>query len=112
LVKSLESDQFAERAKATEELAALGDAALPLIRHTLAGQHSLEVRRRLEALLAKSEGPVSAPEPLRTLRAIEVLEHIATVEARQVLTKLADGAAAAMVTREAKASLERLNKRK
>jgi WD40 repeat protein len=112
LVKSLESDQFAERTKATEELAALGDAALPLIRQTLAGQPSLEARRRLEALLAKSEGPVSAPEPLRTLRAIEVLEHIGTAEAKQVLTKLADGAAAAMVTREAKAALERLDRLK
>jgi hypothetical protein len=112
LVKNLDSDQFAERTNAADELAALGDAALPLIRQTLARQPSLEARRRLEALLAKSEGPISAPEPLRMLRAIEVLEHIGTPEAKQVLTKLADGAAAAMVTQDAKASLERLNKRR
>jgi hypothetical protein len=42
------------------------------------------------------------------LRAIEVLEHIGTPEARQVLDTLARGAAVARVTQEAKASLKRL----
>lgn len=111
LVKNLDSDQFADRTKAAEELEALGDAALPLMRQTLKGQPSLEARRRLEAILAKSEGPIASPEPLRTLRAIEVLERMGTPEARQLLTKLADGAAAARVTQDAKASQERLSKR-
>ena len=45
------------------------------------------------------------------LRAIEVLEHIGTAEARQVLKSLANGAPEARRTREAKSSLERLAKR-
>jgi hypothetical protein len=48
---------------------------------------------------------------MRTFRAIEVLEHIATPEAQQVLKTLSEGAPEARVTREAKVSLERLAKR-
>jgi hypothetical protein len=64
-------------------------------------------------LLAKLEttGSTGTGEPLRTSRAIEVLERIAAPEARQLLTKLAAGAPGAEPTREAKAALERLTKR-
>jgi hypothetical protein len=48
---------------------------------------------------------------MRLLRTIEVLEHAATPEARQFLEKLAAGATEARLTREAKASLERLSRR-
>jgi hypothetical protein len=41
----------------------------------------------------------------------QVLEHIDTPEAKQVLQTLATGAPEARVTREAKVSLERLAKR-
>ena len=40
-----------------------------------------------------------------------MLEHIATPEARQLMQKLADGAAEARLSREANAALERLKKR-
>jgi hypothetical protein len=40
-----------------------------------------------------------------------VLEHIATVEARQLIKKVAEGFFDARLTREAKASLERLERR-
>jgi hypothetical protein len=43
--------------------------------------------------------------------AVEILEHIGTPSARQVLDELAKGAAAQRLTQEAKASLERLAKR-
>jgi hypothetical protein len=48
---------------------------------------------------------------LRSLRAVEVLEHIATPEARDVLRTLAQGASEVRLTREAKAALERLERR-
>ena len=70
----------------------------------------LEVSRRIEDLLNKIEcGPLT-PETLQTLRAIEVLEHLGTPEARRLLEKLGGGAEA-RETREAKAALERLNRR-
>lgn len=45
------------------------------------------------------------------LRAIEVLKVAATPEAKRLLEMLAAGAAEAELTREAKASLQRLAKR-
>jgi hypothetical protein len=57
------------------------------------------------------EARILSPKQLLTLRAIEVLEHIDTPEARQLLRRQAGGAAEARLTREAKAALERLAKR-
>ncbi|HEV3446403.1 MAG TPA: hypothetical protein VG099_17300 [Gemmataceae bacterium] len=62
---------------------------------------------RLEQLLQKLEVPRPG-ETIQALRAIEVLEHAGTTEARQFLQSLAKGAPAALLTREAKASLKRL----
>jgi hypothetical protein len=45
------------------------------------------------------------------LRAIEVLEQAGTPQARQELERLAGGAAGARMTQEAKASLERPQRR-
>jgi hypothetical protein len=53
-------------------------------------------------------GPITSTEVLRVLRAVEVLERIATSEARRLLADFAAGAAAARLTEEAKASLKRL----
>ena len=51
------------------------------------------------------------PERVRAVRAIEVLEQVETPEARLLLQTLAGGAPEAVVTREARASLERLTRR-
>ena len=56
-------------------------------------------------------GPAAAPEPLRRLRSVEVLEHIGTPEAREVITAIAKGAPEARLTQEAKASLDSLTNR-
>ena len=75
------------------------------------GQGPPEMRKRLDDLLRALDNHVPAPEELRRLRAIEVLEHIATVEARQTLMMLGQGDGASRTTQEAKASLQRLAKR-
>jgi RNA polymerase sigma factor (sigma-70 family) len=107
LLAALGSDQFAERDKAITELEKLGLAAEPALREALNAKPSLETRRRIEAILEKlASGP-----RLRLLRALEVLEHIGTAEARQMLESLSRGPAELWPTQEAKASLERLAKR-
>jgi hypothetical protein len=106
-IADLDSAVFADRDKATRELERQGEVAEPLLRKALTGDPSPEVRRRIEALRSKLHGPVTSADALRSIRAVEVLEHIATPEARQVLQNLATGAADARLTREAKAALAR-----
>jgi hypothetical protein len=101
-----------EREQAIRELERLGELAEPALRKALEGQPSLEVRRRVEGLLQKLDGPVTLPQHLRSLRAIEVLEHIGTPAAQQVLAQLAKGATAAHLTREAQAAVARLEGRR
>jgi WD40 repeat protein len=106
LVADLDSDRFAVRQRAEEELGNLLDVAEAALRAALAGQPSVEVRRRIEVLLNQLD-PCTSPERLRALRALEVLEQIGTPEAQQVLEKLAQGAPQARLTQEAKAALRR-----
>jgi RNA polymerase sigma factor (sigma-70 family) len=106
-IVELDDERFAVREQATAELTKLGDRAEPALRQTLSRQPSLEVRRRIEAILAELDRPLSA-EQFRQGRAVEVLERIATVPARQLLRRLAQGAAGARLTREAKAALRRI----
>lgn len=108
LLADLDSSSFEAREKATHELKRLRHRAEPLLRRTLADKPTLELRRRVEAILAD---PQRLPaEALRTLRAIVVLERIGTTEARRVLEKLAVGVEAPE-TRAAEQALKRLKYR-
>ncbi|HEY7154760.1 MAG TPA: sigma-70 family RNA polymerase sigma factor [Gemmataceae bacterium] len=111
LLADLDSEQFAVREKARRELTELGELAEPALRRTLANKPSLEVRRQIQTLLDNLHAPVTRPETLRALRAVAVLEDIASPEARRVLEQLARGTAEARLTREAKSSLRRLEPR-
>jgi WD40 repeat protein len=110
LISDLDSETFAVRDAAMKELTKLGDEAAPSLRDAQDKTPSAEARRRIEGLLAKLESLGTSGEPLRQARAVEVLEHIGTVEARRLLAKLADGASGAWLTREAKASIDRISK--
>ncbi|MBM4069542.1 MAG: hypothetical protein FJ271_11420 [Planctomycetes bacterium] len=105
LLAKLHGDQFLVRDKATDELEAFCDAAAPYLREALSKEAKLEVRRRLDRLLARIE-PHSS-HSLRRARAIAVLEHIGSSEAHKVLQGLADGAPEARLTRDARAALRR-----
>ncbi len=111
LLIDLDSEQFAVRQKAQEELEKLGDLAEPALRKALEDKPTLEARKRVQALLERLRGPVTRPEVLQALRAVAVLEDIGTPEARRLLDELAQGAPEARLTREAKASLVRLQRR-
>jgi hypothetical protein len=91
-------------------LATFGEQAVPVFRQALESKPSLEARRRLEDLLVKARMAwwnVSG-ERLRSLRAVEALELARTNEARAVLNLLAEGAAGARLTEEARMALQRL----
>ena len=110
-IADLESKNFETRAKAMDGLRKLGDLAEPVLAKGLASNPPLEAKRRMQELLDEIRRPVTTPDKLQTLRAIEVLEHIGSPNAKEVLRTLAAGAPEARVTREAKASLDRLAKR-
>jgi WD40 repeat protein len=110
ILADLVNDSFQRREAASKELEKLRAEAEPVIRKALGKKPSLEVRRRLEKLLAKP--PLVPPgELLRGIRAVGVLEHIGTPEARQVLETAAKGPADDRLAKEAKSALERLAKR-
>jgi hypothetical protein len=111
-VKDLDSEQFAVRDKASRALEALGEKAYPLLQKALTDAPSLEVRLRIKKLLGRLNYPLTSPKTIRELRAVEVLEHIGTAQARGVLQKLSLGAPGSRLTDAARASLERLAKRK
>jgi RNA polymerase sigma factor (sigma-70 family) len=104
LVEALDSNEFQERQDAAAELEKRADAAASILRQMAKEASSLNVRRTLQQIL---EGLETAPEALRAVRAVEVLEWIATPEADRLLGELAKGAADARLTREAAAAHQR-----
>ncbi len=110
LLAELTSDKFAVREKANVELDKWGRLIEPALRKTLEGNLSLETHRRLEGLLGKLGGPVTLPEELRQTRAVELLERLATAEARALLDRYGSGTPAARLTIEARDALGRLAK--
>jgi len=108
-ITDLDSDVYAIRERASNELGKIVEEAEAALRKELAVTPSPEVRQRIERLLSRI-GQLT-PESLRDLRAVEVLEQIGNSEAKKALETLASGTEAALLTQEAKASLDRLNKR-
>jgi hypothetical protein len=110
-IKDLGSEKFAVRDKASRDLEALEEQAYPLLKEALTASPPLEMRQRIERLLDRLKYPLTSPKTLRALRAVEVLEHIGTAEARQVLRELAQGGPGARLTDEARTALQRLERR-
>jgi hypothetical protein len=109
LIADLDHDDFDTRQKASKELDRLAPANLPALRKALARPASLEAYRRLERILARHPEGRLSPDELRTLRAVHALEE-AGLEARFLLRKLAGGAPDALLTRDARAALARLER--
>jgi hypothetical protein len=93
LIGDLESDQFTIRQKAGQELERLDELAGSALRKSLSESRSPETRRRIEQLLTKQRLATISGERLRAVRAVEVLEAIGTVEAKDILQALAKGGA-------------------
>ncbi|MFO0807291.1 MAG: WD40 repeat domain-containing protein [Gemmataceae bacterium] len=102
-VLELDSPKYAARERATAALIGMLDEAEALLRQTLATTDSAEVRQRVRMILDWPR--------LREVRTIEVLESLATPEAQTLLSELARGPDGSLLTREAKAALQRLSVR-
>jgi predicted NACHT family NTPase len=111
LIADLDSEKFATREQATEELVRLGGAAEPALQKALENKPSLEVTRRIEEILEKVKRPDSSSEWWRSLRALQAIEYAETPEAQQLLESLASGHPDSLLTQEARASLGRVRKR-
>jgi WD40 repeat protein len=107
----LESQRQELRDAAMNELDCYGALAEPALRNALSNSPTPEAQARIAYLLEKQQSEFPSGALLRSLRAMEVLEQIATPEARQLLETLAAGAPQATLTRDAKATLERMARR-
>ena len=105
LVAELDSEQYAVRQQAAKTLEELGAAAEAMLRKIPADNLTLESRQRIAQILAKRD-----KETIRSLRAIETLEHIGTPQARQVLDGLVKESPNPRVLEAAEAALRRLQK--
>jgi DNA-binding beta-propeller fold protein YncE len=107
-VQDLGDDRFKVRERATKELSRLREAAIPVLQQGLAGKLLPEARQRAERLLAALTDPPLSGENLALLRSLAVFERAETPAARDVLKQLAAGPSEARITREARATLDRL----
>ncbi len=109
-VADLGDRDFKVREAAEKQLRRWGDLAAEALREAEADA-SAEQGERIRRLLQALDGEETDPERLRLLRAVEVLERVGGPSARAVLEKLAGGAGASGVTREAREAVKRLKER-
>ena len=107
-IADLDSESFEPRDNASRELEKLGHFAEPALKKAQAGKIGVEMRRRIDDLLAKLEHATLSAGDLQGVRAIEVLERIGTVDARDLIAGLTKGAPAAPLTHEAQRVLKRM----
>ncbi|MCI0376195.1 MAG: hypothetical protein L0215_01180 [Gemmataceae bacterium] len=106
LIHQLDSERFAERDKAGQELERLDWQAIDAVRKAAKEGGTLERKRRLEQLILRAEGPLTGTR-LRWHRAVEVVDWIGTAEAKALMERWGQGAAGSQLTQEANKALKR-----
>src|SRR5262249_43290869 len=103
---------FSVRQRASAELAKHGELIqLPLQKY-LETAPSLEAQRRATKLLDKIKEPPLTPDRLRSLEGVELLELLATPEARKALEQLARDGLIAQIRLAAAEAIGRLTREK
>jgi hypothetical protein len=113
LLSELDATKFQVREKAMRDLTELGPEIIPQLRKTIDDGCSLEVRLRLDKVLARL-GEQESSLPSRELRAVRIvwaLEYIGTPQAKELLASLAAEHTPFRLGHEAKAALQRLTAR-
>jgi len=106
----LASEQFSVREAADKGLRELSTEAEPELLRILREKPSLDLRTRVESILGTMPA-VMAPDYLRQLRALEVLERIDSAQSREIIETLRGGPPGAWLTQQAARVLERLDRR-
>lgn len=106
LVGRLDSRAFSEREKAAADLAETLPQSRTLLRVLLPQMESAEVRVRLQRIVDQPRW--YATHTVRQLRALEAVERMQTPAAVALISELASGAADDPLTRDARATLQRL----
>lgn len=108
LVEDLSNATFSKRESATKRLKKHGRSIVAPLEAVMTTSTNPEQKNRIAKLLDEfaDSRPVNADE-LRAVRAVQAVEHMDRDEARALLRDWAKGAESAILTREAKASLER-----
>jgi hypothetical protein len=106
LVAEVQKGDYNARKKAVRELRKIGAAAAPALHRSQERGYDELLRR----LMFEFDSLALPAEQVRAVRAVAVLERVGTDEAGKLLKKLAEGAAEAPLTLEAKAALARLGK--
>jgi hypothetical protein len=101
----LGSPQYQTRIRAQKELTQHADLIESQLRRAAEKSSELEIQRRLLAIVKDIPFVEKRPEQLRHVRAVEVLAHIRSPEARRLLQELAQGAPESILTRQAQACL-------
>jgi WD40 repeat protein len=107
-IAELGDERFKVREQAMAALQKWGDVIEVPLQKVLATKPSLEIRLRVEKLLARIELLEVDRETLRLLRAIAILEAVGSAPARELLQELANGAPGARATEAARATLKRM----
>jgi hypothetical protein len=113
-IGDLDAARFATREKAFKELEECGTTALSLLETAFKDGVSSEMRARLEKLIAKCKGEetVLTSSQQLTTRMMRILEQSELPEAKALLKDLSNANLEAGLSLDAKAAVERLEKRK
>ena len=76
LIADLDSEKFAVRQDAFNNLLKVGEQALPALKKALAKQWTLETQRRIQNLYDRLSSGILTDEQIRVVRAVEALERI------------------------------------
>jgi hypothetical protein len=110
-IATLDDDSFLRRDEAMEKVQGLAHEFAPLLKKKLSKAQPGELRNRLTFVLDNMKDEKLPSFMVTQRRAIDLLESMATTEARDLLKCLSDGADGAWLTTTAQAALDRLKER-
>jgi hypothetical protein len=105
LLADLSSEDFANREKATEQLAVAGESVRSALVAERGRNPSPEATQRLSDLIGRLDSP--GPTGWRLIRAVEVVEGLGTPEAKALLEAWANGSGLPVLNAEASVAILR-----